>query len=58
MKLAVKAATGIDSEETIECDVHWRMTPAHLMKLVTKDPKLLVFCEEWLGLQYSDKVSI
>lgn len=58
MKIAVKAATEVDSEETIECDVSWRITSKQLLNQVSKDPRLQIFCDEWLGFQYSDKVRI
>ena len=57
MMIPVKAATGIDSEETFECIVSWRTTFSELMNQVSRDPRLQVFCEEWLGFKYSDKVT-
>ena len=58
MQLTIEVAVGFDRDETLKSItfvVPFHTTTKALMEKVTADPRMLIFCSEWLGFQYQDK---
>jgi len=54
MKLAVKVATGVHTEDIFFFSVNRFTTGSGLLKKVVSHPKLDIYGAEWLGLEYLD----